>query len=219
MKQKQLFRELQKDVIVSLQKEGFTISDIARVLRMSDRNIYRMLKEEEPEGTGSVSNMNNIINVSTKFNMNKPKRCPIAEWDVDNIEKTGDKRTIQPEKSKCFFPAVVVRQGNPEDIYTPGMFRCPETHTGGGDYTNCDLFSIWWWYHYGSGKRIAKTKPQEKRKIVPDIHISDGSSPPDCCTSWEWGWGRSISNNYLRRAVKNGQISSRCAEYIIKSRK
>ena len=106
----------------------------------------------------------------------KPERCPIATWD---LEETDDKRTIQPEKNKCYFPAVVVRNGCPDNIYTSGMFKCPETHTDGGDYLKCDLFSIWWWYHFGDGKRevdnpiIIKTKSVAK----PEIKISKGDMP------------------------------------------
>lgn len=106
----------------------------------------------------------------------KPKRCPLAQWELD--ETSEDKRTIQPDKSKCFFPVVVVRHGCPDNIFTPGMCKCPETHIDGGEYTNCDLFSQWWWYHFGSGKKTkAIRKETPKKKIVPDIKISDGRFP------------------------------------------
>ena len=108
--------------------------------------------------------------------MEKPKRWPLATWEFD--EESEDKRTVQPETNKCFFPAVVIKHGCPDNMFTSGMFKCPETHTDGGDYTHCDLFSIWWWYHFGSGKRSTKPKTQKpKKKIIPDIKISKGDIP------------------------------------------
>lgn len=113
-KQKQLLRQLQKDAIISLQNAGFTNADIARVLHISERLIYNMQKEENPEE-------------------------PIQLTEIEE-------------------------------------------------------------------QKIKKPSPRKRVK------------KPDCCTSWEWGWGRSISDNHLKKAVKNGHISSRCAEYIIKTR-
>lgn len=94
--------------------------------------------------------------------MEKPKRCPIAIWEFEKDAK--DKRTIQPENSKCFFPAIVVKQGCPDNLHTPGMFKCPETHTDGGNYIDCDLFSSWWWHKFGANTRI---KTNKKRNAIP----------------------------------------------------
>jgi len=106
----------------------------------------------------------------------KPKRCPLAEWE---LEESEDKRTIQPDKGKCFFPAVVIRNGCPDHIYTPGIFKCPETHIDGGEYTNCDLFSRWWWYqklHPIKSKKQKLEKEIKEDKIF-SFPISDGSLP------------------------------------------
>ena len=90
-------------------------------------------------------------------NMDKPNKCPILCFDgLEEREDGKYKKYIDVENSKCFHPAVFVRIGCPDNFMTPCMFRCPVCYTDGGDYTNCDLFSKWWWHKFGNGQKIGK---------------------------------------------------------------
>lgn len=65
---------------------------------------------------------------------------------------------------------------------------------------------------------MQKEETEEPIQLTIEEQKEKKVKKPDCCTSWEWGWGRSISENNLKKAVKNGHISSKCAEYITKTR-
>ena len=85
----------------------------------------------------------------------RPTKCPLGEWIFDE-DTPEDKRTIQPETGRCFFPAIALRHGLHEIVQTPNGFICPLVNSTGGDYIDCDLFSKWWWYQFGG-----KVKPKK----------------------------------------------------------
>jgi hypothetical protein len=98
--------------------------------------------------------------------MEKPKRCPFAEWE--KTDKTN-KKVIDLESSKCYYPAVFVDIGIPKNFVTPGFFRCPECYTNGGDYLNCDFFSSLWWHKFGGRLRPKKATGNKRRPLPKAI--------------------------------------------------
>jgi len=83
---------------------------------------------------------------------------------------------------------------------TIACFLCPALYTDGGDYVNCDYFSRWYWEQFihsqftkGWKKEDKKSyekymvkkikekekalKKKSKKKIIPDIPISNGRIP------------------------------------------
>lgn len=89
--------------------------------------------------------------------MDKPNKCPIATWEAKETEDEKENRILIPEKDMCLFPWWFLHKaGAGANVITPACFRCPSCYSDGGDYTNCDFFSKWWWHKFGNGKKIGK---------------------------------------------------------------
>lgn len=113
-----------------------------------------------------------------------PDKCPLATWRFpEGFDNTKDKTVvfdIDKINCSCCFPAYMLRYGKNSNC------SCPEVRTDTSPYTDCEIFSQWFWrgkYQNNNYKKNNNKRNPLDSKLRHECFKRDGYKCLECGTT------------------------------------